>query len=250
MNKLELLKALEFTDYEARVISSLNKIGKATPKEINQDSGVPQNKIYGILRSLENNGLIAHIPSNQKKYQLINLKSYLNNKVIEKQKEIINLKEASKNIETIKEQEKEFVFSLIKGQIPTMNKLAEYNQKVKKEILGVQRNWKIWGEGLRAMKRATSRGVSVKIIGLINNNTEKKAEEWKKVGCKIKAYNDRFGDYPLRFSIFDNNIARITIGKPEIPNPKDYITIWTDSKPLIAMLRNQFFEMWKECKNF
>ncbi len=94
------------------------------------------------------------------------------------------------------------------------------------------------------MKKAIKKGVEVKMIGIINDETKEKVLEWKKIGCKIKAYNEKFGQYPLRFTIFDNKEARITIGKPEISDPKDYITIWTKSKPLINTLRAQFMNMW------
>jgi len=131
-----------------------------------------------------------------------------------------------------------------------MNKLAETNPKVKKEILGIQRNWKYWGQGIRAMKESIKSGVNVKLIGIINKETEPRAKQWKNIGCNIRKHNLKFGDYPLRFTIFDNKEARITIGKPEIKNPEDYITIWTSSKPLISILRKQFFETWKESKKF
>lgn len=131
-----------------------------------------------------------------------------------------------------------------------MDKLAENNANVKKEILAVQRNWKLWGEGLREIEKTIKRGVDVKFIGVINKETEGRAKEWKKTGAKIKIYNEKFGKYPLRYSIFDNKEARITIGKPEIPDPENYVTIWTTSKPLINILRKQFLEMWKESKNF
>ena len=75
-------------------------------------------------------------------------------------------------------------------------------------------------------------------------------KEWKKTGAKIKIYNEKFGEYPLRFGVFDEKEARITIGKPEIPDSQNYVTIWTKSKPLINILRKQFLEMWKECEKF
>jgi len=131
-----------------------------------------------------------------------------------------------------------------------MNKLAEKNTQVEHEILAVQRNWKIWGEGLRSMQKSIKKGVRVKMMGVVDEETKKRAEEWKKIGCEIKIYNNKFGEYPLRFSIFDNKEARITIGKPEISQPENYLTIWTKSKPLISTLRRQFEEMWKESKKF
>ena len=131
-----------------------------------------------------------------------------------------------------------------------MHKLAEQNAIVKKEIFGVQRNWKLWGKGIRAMKDSIKDGVDARLIGVVNKDTEKRAKEWKKIGCKVKKYNNKFGENPLRFTIFDGEVARITIGKPEITDPKDYITIWTKSKPLIRILRAQFLQMWKESEKF
>lgn len=245
MNRIDFFKDLDFSEYEAKTLSSLIKLKLGNPKQISLDSGVPQNKLYAILKNFEKLGILALLPNEPKKYQLINIRTFINNKIKEKQEELRQLKNNSKKIELIENKDEQAVFSLIKGQKTIMNKLAEANKNVNKEILGVQRNWKIWGQGLREMKQSVKRGVNVKLIGVVNKDNIKKVLEWKKVGCKIRVYNKDFGEYPLRFSIFDNKYARITIGKPEIQNPKDYITIWTDSKALIRLLKNQFLEMWK-----
>jgi len=229
---------------------SLIKLKYASPKEISFDCSVPQNKLYGILKKFEQEGLIAVMPGQIKKYQLINIKGFVQDKVKEKETKLKEMKKISGSLKKISFSEEQFVFSLIRGQRAIMNKLAENNVKVKKEIIGVQRNWKVWGEGLRAMEKAVKKGVSVKFIGNVDGKSGKKALEWKKIGCKIRGYNKKFGEYPLRFSIFDGKEARITIGKPEIQNPEDYITIWTTSKPIVNILRKQFMDMWKESKDF
>jgi sugar-specific transcriptional regulator TrmB len=250
MNKIEFFQEIGFSEYEAKTLVSLIKLGKANPKEINLDSQVPQNKLYSIIKKFINLGILAIIPTEPKKYQLINIKTFIQERIKEKEEQTRKLKENSRQIENLEEKEEQAVFSLIKGQKAIMNRLAEENSKVEKEILGVQRNWKFWGEGIRAMQSAIKRGVDVKLIGEVDEKNIEIVNEWKKIGCKIRKYNKKFGEYPLRFSIFDNKTARITIGKPEISNPEDYITIWTDSKPLIAMLRKQFLDMWKECEKF
>jgi sugar-specific transcriptional regulator TrmB len=230
----------------------LIELKKATPKEISAHSLVPQNKLYQIIKKFESLGIISNIPNENKKYELINIQSFINKRIKEHEEKLKHLKINSRNIEKLNNKSKNdgFNFSLLLGQETIMNKLAESNKDVKKEILGVQRNWKVWGEGLRAMQSAIKRGVKVKVIGIINDETIKRAKEWKEIGCKIHVYNNKFGEFPLRFTILDNKYARITIGKPEIQDPKDYITIWTDSKPMIAMLRNQFMQMWKESERF
>jgi len=250
MNKVEFFQEIGFSEYESKTLASLIKLGKANPKEINLDSGVPQNKLYSIIKKFINQGILAVIPTEPRKYQLINIKTFIQERIKEKEEQARRVRQNSKNIYNLKEKEEQAVFSLIKGQKAIMNRLAEENSKVEKEILGVQRNWKFWGEGIRAMQSAIKRGADVKLIGEVNEKNVKIVKEWKKIGCEIKAYNKKFGSFPLRFSIFDNKQARITIGKPEILEPEDYITIWTDSKPLIRMLRNQFFQMWKESEKF
>lgn len=246
MDRVSFFTGLGFSKYEAETLSSLITLEIATPKEISIDSEVPQNKLYNILKKFESKGLLAILPSDPKKYKLINLKNFIFEKIKEKEEQLKILKNNSSKIEQIKPKEQQHIFSLIKGQKAIMNKLAENTKNVKKEILGAQRNWKYWSEGTREMDKAIKRGVKVKLIGEINKENMKKVQEWKKIGCKIKKFNKKFGESPLRFSIFDNKEARITMGKPEIQNSKDYITIWTTSKPLISMLRNQFLMMWKE----
>ncbi|MBU0907613.1 MAG: hypothetical protein KKD18_03560 [Nanoarchaeota archaeon] len=243
MNKEQFFKSLGMTIYESKVLTSFTKLKKANAKELSQNSEVPTNKIYKILRDFESLGLIQTIPNESKTYKLLNLKTFISQKIKEKENSLKEIKKHSKTLEVA--DQNEFIFSLIRGQKNIMDKLAEHNPKVKKEILGVQRNWKVWGAGLRQMQKTVRKGVDVKIIGVINQETQTRALEWKKTGAKVKAYNKAYGEYPLRFTIFDNKEARITMGKPEVPNPKDYITVWTKSRPLIAILRKQFQDMWK-----
>jgi hypothetical protein len=97
------------------------------------------------------------------------------------------------------------------------------------------------------MEKAIKKGVDVRLIGVITDETWKRVKEWKKIGCKIGKYE---GESPLRFSIFDRKRARITIGKPEIKDRAGYITIWTDSKSLVRVSREKFMDMWEECERF
>ncbi len=248
MDKTKFFQDLGFTEYESKALSSLVNLKKATPKQISLDSGVPQNKIYTIINKFKSLDIISEILSQTKKYKLINIKTFIKDRINEKQKKLKQLEKSSEQLENLEDNEEEFTFQLIKGQKAIMDRLAEHNKEAEKEIFGVQRNWKYWAKGIRQMEKAIKKGVDVRLIGIVNDKTWGKVKEWKKIGCKIGKYDKEFGDYPLRFSVSDNKTARITIGKPEIKKPEDYITIWTDSKPLVRMLRNQFMKMWKECE--
>ncbi|WP_048150591.1 TrmB family transcriptional regulator [Methanolacinia paynteri] len=55
---IETLKKLGFTEYEAKAYISLVGFGMATAREIQETSGVPQGRIYSVLRSLSNKNFI------------------------------------------------------------------------------------------------------------------------------------------------------------------------------------------------
>ncbi len=154
MDKQEFFKSLGFTNYETDAIVSLIRLKIASPKEISVNSGVPQNKLYQILSKFEKMGLLSEIPSETKKYKIINLKTFIASKIKEREKSLSELKKSSKNIEEVEDNEKEFIFSLIKGQKAIMNKLVEHNPKVKKEILGVQEGL---GEGFECYEKSNQK---------------------------------------------------------------------------------------------
>jgi len=249
MDKIDFFKNLDFTEYESKILNSLLILNNASPKQLSAHSTVPQNKLYNILKKFINLGITALIPGEPHKYKLVNLQTYIEDKIKEKENLLSIIKKDSKKIKEPVDSE-EFSFSLIKSQRAIMNKLAENNPKVKKEIFGVQGSWKLWAKGLREMQNTIKKGVKVRAIGIIDKETKKRALEWKKVGCNIRIWNKKFGDYPLRFTVFDGKWARITFGKPEIADSKDYITFWTNSKSLIQMLKREFEVLWKECKVF
>lgn len=246
MDKQEFFESLGLSEYESKTILALIRLNIATTREISFNSGVPQNKLYRVLEKLSSLGVVETIPEKLRKYRIINLDYFIKERVKEKENSLKQVKQSAKKFKNLDEHDEKSMFSIIKGQQAIMNKLADHNWKVKKEIFGVQRNWKVWAGGLRSLHKSIKKGVDVRLIGVVNDSTKSKAKEWEKTGAKIRKYNDKFGTFPLRFTIFDGKEARITIGKPDIPDPENYITIWTKSKPLINILRKQFLDMWKK----
>ncbi len=50
---------LGLSGYEARVYLAVLRLGRAQPREIALEAGVPQQRVYDVLRSLERRGLVA-----------------------------------------------------------------------------------------------------------------------------------------------------------------------------------------------
>lgn len=99
------------------------------------------------------------------------------------------------------------------------------------------------------MKEAVDRRVKVKMICTFDKNKISSYEAWLKTGARIRVFNENlFGPLLPRITIFDGGNARLTIGKPEVKEEKDYITLWTESKAFSQMLKNHFMNMWKNSK--
>jgi len=55
---VQTLKTLGFTEYEAKAYVALAGLGMATAREVHEVSGVPQGRIYAVLRGLAENGYL------------------------------------------------------------------------------------------------------------------------------------------------------------------------------------------------
>ena len=242
MDQLKLLRKLGLTEYESRAYLSLARLGPSTVKEIVLDSKLPRNKAYESLQKLEEKNKVISLPVSPRKYKITDPESF-KEETLDLTKSVDSL---IKLIEQPKTNEFRDLFWIIKGQKAIQEKLAAHNAKAKKEILTCNRLSRILYKNIRVMKESVDRGIKVKMICVFDKNKVQIYNAWLKTGAKIRVFNEKlFGPLLPRMCVFDGTIARLTIGKPEIKNPEDYITIWTESKAFSQMLRSHFLNMWK-----
>jgi len=245
MDKIKLLRKLGMSEYEARAYLALARIGPSTVREIVLDSKLPRNKVYEVLQRLEDSGRVESLPVSPKKFRVVN--SELFREAVEELNEGVS--ELIKMVEEPKSKEFKELFWVIKGKKAIEDKLALETGKVEKEILGCNNLSKILYKNIRLMKEAVDRGVEVKLICTFEESKKESYREWLSTGASIRVFDKKkFGPLLPRITVHDSLRARLTTGKPEVRDEEDYITIWTDSKVFALMLRNQFMNMWKECK--
>jgi sugar-specific transcriptional regulator TrmB len=244
MDQLKTLQKLGLTEYESRAYLALARLGPSTVREIVLESKLPRNKAYEALQKLEDKNKVVSLPVSPKKFKITGIEFFK-----DEIKEMNNsLNEMAKIIEQPKQEFRD-LFWVIKGQKAIQEKLAVENNKVQKEILACNRLSKILYKNLREMEQSIKRGVKVKMICTFDKSKILVYKEWLKTGAEIRVFNEKmFGPLLPRMSVFDGTIARLTIGKPEVNNEDDYITLWTESKAFAQMLRNHFFNMWKNSK--
>lgn len=242
MDQIKLLQKLGMTEYEARAYFSLSKLGPSIVKEIVLDSNLPRNKAYEALQRLEQKNKILSLPVSPRKYKINNPEVF--KEEIKELNESVDL--LIKLIEQPKTTEFKDLFWIIKGKKAIEEKLALHNTKAKQEILGCNKLSKILYKNIRTMKEAVDKGISVKMICTFDKSKTKIYKEWLKTGAKLRVFNDKkFGPLLPRITIFDGEIARLTIGKPEVNTEENYLTLWTESKAFSQMLKNHFMNMWK-----
>jgi sugar-specific transcriptional regulator TrmB len=246
MDSIDLLKKFGLTEYESRVYNALAQRGPSKVKDLVLTSGVPRNKVYESLSSLEKKNKVMSLPISPKKYILSDPSAW------EDTLEELNLsmQEFIKQLSQPTKQESHDLFWIIKGKKAIEERLAQQNRLVKKEILGCNNLSKILYTNLRELEHSVKRGVRVKLICTFDKKKIQVYKEWLSTGANIRVLNQKmFGPLLPRISIFDGNTARLTIGQPEVQSEEEYITLWTESKVFSQMLRNHFLNMWKHSKS-
>lgn len=245
MDELKLLQKLGLTEYEARAYFSLAKLGPSTVREIVLDSKLPRNKAYEILQKLEEKNKVSSLPVSPKKYKITAPELF--------KKEVQELNESVNSLIKIIEQPKiiEFkeLFWVIKSKKAIEEKLEVQNTKAQKEILSCNNLSKKLYKNILTLTEAVNRGVKVKMICAFEKEKISSYKAWMKTGAQIRVFDTKlFGPLLPRITIIDGEIARLTLGKPEVEREEDYLTFWTESKAFSQMLKYNFMNMWKKCK--
>lgn len=249
----ETLKNFGLSENESKVFLTLLRLKIATAKEIELNTNIPLNKIYGIIEKLKNKQLANYVSVNPKKVSLINPESYLKKSISEKKAEFAKIELQTNNLIKIansKPQDFHDSFLIIKGQDKILDKILEENTKAKKGILSCHGSFKVFKNALHITKEGVTRGIEHKMLGNITTDTLERAKKYKSIGVKIKMLDKKFENNPLRFTVFDEKKVRITIGRPEIQNKSDYLTLWIESESFAKVMKRVFEQLWNESKEF
>jgi sugar-specific transcriptional regulator TrmB len=240
MKSIETLMQFGFNVYESKILFSLARLKSATAKEIKEDSLVPVNKVYEILEDFQRRSIVQLLPEKPKKYSLINLKQVLKGRLEEKKK---SLDKVGKDIEDLfnnlsSSNVYEQTFWVMEGVDSMVNKIVETLEKVNDESIGFIDVWVARPENLEIVKKCIKRGVKFYFIGDINDETKPYAKKFAKLGVKIRHYPIQGAGY----SIFDKKYVQLRITEKKV------IIMWVENAQFANILRQHFFEIWKQAK--
>ncbi|MEM3506805.1 MAG: helix-turn-helix domain-containing protein [Candidatus Bathyarchaeia archaeon] len=200
--KINTLKILGLTEYEARIYASLVKTGPQSATEISFLSKVPRTKTYGVLRSLKAKKLISVMSGKPEKYianspeLLFSLIEKINKEITECSETIKKLMIAYESLKYIHPEwpiEKreywifkngEETFKAFKSLIN--NSLSSINILTKSE--GIVR---IYKKHYEELEEAMKRNVSIRIITFVKPFNQTIIKDFSKI-ARIKALEIQF----------------------------------------------------------
>ncbi len=97
----------------------------------------------------------------------------------------------------------------------------------------------------KSIKNAVERGVKIRIVGNIDENTIKNAIEIKTAGASVRHIQYGY----LRFIIQDNSKLLIAVSEPYTETLHFYYAIITNHKELVLFFKDYFNNLWNEAKD-
>jgi len=231
MEEFENYVELGLTKNEGNVYFALIKFGKLGSSDISRESGVSYSKIYNVLDSLINKGLVRVLPEKTKKFvpgdpesliKLINDKQKKLEKAKEKANEMRQFYDVKEKNPVLMEVGKKGFYKIIKelGEVETF----EYSVKWTSEY---RPDW------ARNIAIRLKKGKDVKSLTRYDKETESDVKKYLKVNKNIK----KLDNGGVAMDIRDNSVMISLI--------KSNVTLLIKDKPFIKIMKKMFNETYK-----
>jgi len=255
-----LNKQLGLSPYESRTYLSILTLGPMSPSEIAQRAGIPRPRIYDVLQSLVQKGLLIEQSGRPAIYASVEPSEALKNLLIDIEIEASRqLEEKRRIVRTLSEQlsqmyEKTKNLKLKKSKVwftkrdtTFISIYAEAIRNCEKEVLVASTSpTPPEKEIFEAVMYALKKGKSVRVVRQITDlwalQDLDAYEQYINAGSQVK-YLD-LKEIPLRFMVFDDR-DMILVFPPETGSTT-LEALWLRIPPLAKILHNEFEELWKK----
>jgi sugar-specific transcriptional regulator TrmB len=177
-------KELGLTSNETKVYEVMLRLGKTTAGHICKESQVPYGRIYTVLASLEEKGLIKTIPEDTKKYVPSDPEK-LHEIIDTRIKSLMEIDNKVKELKKIYEEHDVEPVLIAKGK-SNFYKIVKETQKSKKYEYNIRYLFETKPEWIRGTKEQIAKGIDRKDLTRFSKETEKAISEWKTITKEIK----------------------------------------------------------------
>nr|MDO8132620.1 helix-turn-helix domain-containing protein [Candidatus Njordarchaeum guaymaensis] len=261
LQQAEILnKELGLSPYESRTFLSLLTLGPMSPSEIAQRADIPRPRIYDVLRSLVQKGLLMEQSGKPAIYAPVDPSEALRNlltelehetsRQLEERREIVRtlstqLSQMYKETKHLKLEESKVWFT--ERDTTFISMYIEAIRNCDKEVLIASTSpTPPEKEILEAVRHALKKGKSVRVVRQITEGwTLKDLEDYEryiKAGSQVRYLDIK--EIPLRFMIFDDRDVILVF--PSEKGSTALEALWLRIPPLARILHQQFEELWKK----
>ncbi len=231
----ELFEEVGLSKNEGKAYEVLVEFGKLSAGEISSKSGVPYGRIYDVLDSLINKGIVEVIPEKTKKFIPSSPDSFL--KLIDKKKQI--LEQAKEKVKKLKDfYEKKEKNPVIMGEgkrafykiVQEMKKPEKYNYSIK---------WTSefkpdWAKKIKSVLR---KGADIKVLTRYDEETKADIKRWLKIHKNIKKIDNQ----GFAFSVIDDEEVMLSL-------IKNNFTFLVRDKAFAKIMKTLFLNTYKSAE--
>ena len=253
------LSGFGLSPYEIKVYSTLALKGELTPSQIVRVSGIPQPRVYDVLRNLHDKGLVEFSPTKKRVYRALPVKGALESRIRNMETYIEELSlyiEKERNVNVNQSPS----LWIATGTAQILQRMRQIIKNSKTEVI-ISLDVVKLEPLLSVLRDAVERGISV-IMVLFNENSEK--TELPDMGGMVVRWRESKASDVL---IVDRNIGLINLERGgeqveyaavfdedeliHILNYYFYHTIWSPSKYVVDFNNStarKFVTAWLTCE--
>jgi len=232
---MEEYTELGLTKNEGKVYETLVESGKLSAGETSKHSGVSYSKIYDVLNSLTNKGLVDVIPEKTKKFVPSDPKVLI--EYIEKREKVLEkAKEKARTMRRLYEEKEKnpVIIDLGKRGFYKIVKEMKETEKYSYNIKWTSETRPDWmGNSERLLKK----GKDIRVLARYDKETEKNIEDWLKINKNIR----KFPNEGIAFSVVDDKEVMIALIKANV-------TLLIKNAALAKIMKTFFLDSYKNAE--
>lgn len=216
----DALQSLNFTRYESEVYTALVELGEATARDISNNCSVPREKIYYVLRRMEDDGLVRLVNKNPIRYVALPPKQALREKVEQMKSQVGKIDNAVEvlderytNVKEKIERKNMNIWEVSDSRSETMGEVLEGCRERMVCFLSIDGSRELVGDHYDLLKKLAKDDVQMEVYGALDDSNVRSLGKLSNVSDIHVTGSDGYG-----FSVFvvdDENGLIVEDGRDE-----------------------------------
>jgi sugar-specific transcriptional regulator TrmB len=160
------LGELGLTEYEARALVKLRRLGTATAKDIASADGIPRTQVYDAVETLHETGLVDIQHTTPRKYTVVSRESIIRKLNIDRENAISEAAELFEQLSPLETQREQAGVWTVTGRDAAAQRIFEFIDEADEQIVYMTVDDLLTDEQLAHLEDAAERDVEIHIAGI------------------------------------------------------------------------------------